>query len=88
MKSGFKNPIESKVKPKSMKSPWDFTCPEYDQRTSKFVNAGSHYGVGFTNPIGHKGKPKMTVDTMPMGNVNTMRVDEIPLKNLPIDMEI
>ena len=87
MKSGFKDPIEPKVKQKSMTSPWDFTCPDYDQRTSIFTNAGSHYGVGFKSPVGHTGNPKMRADTLPYGRVNTMKVDQIPTKNLPIDME-
>ncbi len=82
MKSGFKDPIAIKnQKPKDKpvdgkKSPWDFTCPQYDQRSSCFVNAGTHYGVGHNQPIGHSGNPKERVDVMPMGRVNTMRDDD------------
>jgi hypothetical protein len=58
------------------KSPWDFRCPQYDQRSSNFVNAGTHYGVGIDQPIGHTGKPKMRVDVLPFGRISTMRDDE------------
>lgn len=82
MKSGFKNPIaikrqEPKDHPKSGKnSPWDFRCPQYDERSSSFVNAGSHYGVGHKNPVGHTNDPKMFAPTLPYGHVKTMRDDE------------
>lgn len=79
---GFKDPIKIKTqrpecKPKDGKnSPWDFRCPEYDQRSSNFVSAGTNYGVGHKQPVGHIGNPKQRVDTLPYGNVETMRVDE------------
>lgn len=82
MKSGFKDPIAPKnQKPKDKpvdgkKSPWDFTCPQYDQRSSCFLNAGTDYGVGHTQPVCHEGNPKSKVDTLPYGRVNTMKVDE------------
>jgi len=82
MKSGFNDPIaiknqKPKDKPKDGKNtPWDFTCPQYDQRSSSFVNAGTHYGVGHKQPVGHSSTPKQRVPTMPFGNVNTMKVDE------------
>lgn len=80
MKSGFKDPIaiknqSPKDKPVDGKnSPFDFTCPQYDQRSSCFVNAGTHYGVGHRQPVG-----KMSASNngpIPYGNVQTMRVDE------------
>lgn len=82
MKSGFKDPTAIKAqKPKDQpvdgkNTPWDFRCPQYDQRSSCFVNAGTEYGVGHRQPVGHEGNPKERVDVMPMGKVNTMRVDE------------
>jgi hypothetical protein len=84
MKSGFKDPIAIKKQhPKdhpegyNAKNWWDFTCPQYDQRSSNFVNAGTHYGIGHTQPIGHEGNPKQHVDVMPMTRKsNTMRDDE------------
>ena len=83
MKSGFSDPIGIKnQKPKDKpvdgkKSPWDFTCPQYDQRSSCFVNAGTNYGVGHNQPVGHKGNPKKVVSVLPQSKVNTMEVDEI-----------
>lgn len=71
MKSGFSDPIEiKKQKPKDepqdgKNSPWDFRCPQYDQRHSCFVSAGTNYGVGHKNPVGHKGNPKSEVATLP-----------------------
>ena len=82
MKSGFKEPTAIKNQkpmdePKDgKKSPWDFRCPQYDQRSSCFVNAGTHYGVGHKQPVGHEDNPKVRVPTMPFGRVNTMEVDE------------
>jgi len=82
MKSGFSDPDRIKTqkpedKPKDGKnSPWDFRCPQYDQRSSSFVNAGTHYGVGINQPVGHEGNPKTSSPVLPMGRVNTMIVDE------------
>jgi len=80
--SGFSDPAKIKTqreddKPKDGKnSPWDFRCPQYDQRSSIFINAGTNYGVGLRQPIGHSGNPKDKVATLPYGRVETMRVDE------------
>ncbi len=82
-KSGFSDPARIKhQKPEDKpidgkKSPWDFRCPQYDQRSSNFVNAGTHYGVGINQPVGHSGNPKERVDVLPYGRVETMRVDEV-----------
>ena len=86
MESGFKDPIKIKKQhPKDQpkdkykdtgKNPWDFRCPQYDQRSSCFVNAGTHYGVGHNQPVGHSGKPKMKAEVLPFGRPNTMEVDE------------
>jgi len=82
-KSGFADPDRIKSqrpedKPKDGKnSPWDFRCPQYDQRSSNFVNAGTHYGVGINQPVGHFGNPKQKVDVLPFGRPTTMRVDEV-----------
>lgn len=82
-KSGFKDPVAIKKqreidKPVDGKnSPWDFRCPQYDQRSSNFINAGTHYGVAHRQPVGHKGNPKATVDVLPQGKVKTMVVDDV-----------
>ncbi len=83
MKTGFKEPNSIKKQdPKDQpvdgkKSPWDFRCPQYDQRSSCFVNAGTHYGVGMNQPVGHEGNPKVRVDTLPYGRINTMKVADV-----------
>ena len=83
MKSGFNDPAKiKKQEPKSRpeegkNSPWDFTCPSYDERSSCFVNAGTQYGVGHKQPVGHHGDPKQRVDTLPFGRPSTMEVDEV-----------
>ena len=84
MKTGFNDPIKVK-EGKSMKSPWDFTCPDYDERSSCYVNAGSHYGVSHKQPVGHEGNPKNMSPVLPKGRVNTMEVDEVPNKNLKFE---
>lgn len=82
MKTGFKEPNaikkqDPKDKPvDGKKTPWDFTCPQYDQRSSCFVNAGTHYGIAHRQPVGHKGNPKQKAPTLPFGRPNTMEVDE------------
>jgi hypothetical protein len=81
-KSGFADPDRIKYQKEECKpqdgknSPWDFRCPQYDQRSSNFINAGTHYGVGINQPVGHHGNPKDKVDVLPYGRVSTMRVDQ------------
>src|ERR1700728_3632625 len=81
-KSGMADPIAIKNQnepnePKDgIKSPWDFRCPQYDQRSSSFINAGTHYGVGHRQPIGHEGNPKETVAVLPQGRKNTTQDDD------------
>ena len=82
-KSQFEDPARIKEQnPKDkpvdgVKSPWDFRCPQYDQRSSDFVNAGTHYGVGIKQPIGREGNPKSSADDiLPKGRGNTTRDDE------------
>lgn len=85
MESGFRDPIKIKKQhptdhPKDGKKTW-WECqqPQYDQRSSCFVNTGTHYGVGHRQPVGtekesgHFGSGKV----IPFGRVDTMRVDEV-----------
>jgi len=81
MKTGFKDPI-APPEGKEKKSPWDFRAPLYDERTSCYVDAGSHYGVGHKNPVGHKGPAKQHVDTLPFGRIKTMEDDSVARKKL------
>lgn len=82
-KSGFYDPDRIKEQnPKDkpvdgVNSPWDFRCPQYDQRSSNFVNAGTHYGVGINQPVGHFGNPKSTVPCLPQTRVNTLQDDDL-----------
>jgi hypothetical protein len=80
MKSGFKDPdaIKKQVpndKPVDGKNtPWDYRCPQYDQRSSCFVKAGTNYGVGLRQPVGTETHTNESI--IPKGRVNTMRIDE------------
>jgi hypothetical protein len=82
-KSGFFDPDRIKEQNKKdqpkdgLRSPWDFRCPQYDQRSSNFVNAGTHYGIAMKQPIGHKGNPKKTVLSLPTSRVDTQQVDDL-----------
>lgn len=81
MKSGFHDPIAPKsIKPPhtpvdGKNSPWDFRAPEYDQRSSCFVKAGTDYGVGFKQPVGTESVSGKSA--VPYGRIDTMKVDEI-----------
>ncbi len=84
MKKNFKDTIPDLPNTPS-KSPWDFTCPDYDQRSSCFVNAGSHHGVGYKQPVGtlkHNNK-----GAVPVGKGMGMTTDYVPMKNLVIELE-
>lgn len=85
MKTGFHDPIAIKNEKKT--KPYSFEQPKYDERSSCFVNTGSHYGVGHRQPVGHDGKVKQSVPCMPMGRVNTLRVDSKSMKNESLDIE-
>ncbi len=76
MKTKFPNPIDKAFK-KEKSSPWNFEQPHYDQRSSCFVNAGSNYGVGHKQPVGHKGNPKTEVPCLPHNKKLGMEVDEV-----------
>ena len=82
MRTGFSDPVSIKKqkpedKPKEDKnSPWDFRCPQYDERTSCFINAGTHYGVAHKQPVGREGNPKGMVNVLPFGRVATLKVTD------------
>ena len=75
-KTGFKDPARSNIKEENKKSPWNFDQPPYDERTSCYVNAGSEYGVGKTQPVGRKGNPKTTAPCLP-ANQHNLESDHI-----------
>lgn len=60
-----KNQKPADKHPEGNKFPWGFKCPQYDERTSCFIDAGTNYGIGFSQPIGHEGNPKS--EGVPMG---------------------
>lgn len=66
-KMPFKDPVVDHTPTKTMKSPWDFTTPEYDERSSCFISAGADHGVGHKQPVGHKGNPSNNHKTIPLG---------------------
>lgn len=37
----------------------------YDERSGRFINRGSDYGVGHKQPLGHEGVPKQVVPALP-----------------------
>lgn len=81
MKTGFNDPIVAKSG-KKYKSSWNFRCPSYDERTSCYVNAGSHHGIGHRQPVGHEGSPKSHAPTLPYGRPKTMETSYIPPRQL------
>lgn len=78
MKSGFKDRTEIKSqhpkdKPVDGKdTPWEFPKPEYDQRSSCFVNCGTNYGVGVKQPVGTENITNSYA--VPLGRADTMKV--------------
>ncbi len=86
MKTGFKGPLKPE-KTQKKEAPWDFHQPQRDDSTSCYVNAGSHYGTGMAQPVGHKGEPKMFVEALPYGRVETMVTHYNLSDNLPIEVQ-
>ena len=82
-KSGFSDRDRIKEQNKkelpkdSICSPWDFSCPQYDQRSSSFINVGSHYGIGRTQPVGREGNPKQVVSALPQTRIKTQQTDDL-----------
>lgn len=82
MKSGFHDPIGIKkhepkdTTPKTNQKVWNYEAPDYDERSSCFVNTGTHYGVGHKQPVGHTGNPKQHSPCLPFGRVHTEKTDE------------
>jgi len=73
-KTGFNDPIAAKPPKAGKKTPWSFDCPKYDDRTQ--IRAGSTWGVGHKNPVGHEGNPKKEAATLPFGRPKTLSVHE------------
>lgn len=86
MKTGFPNPIE-KTTHKSQRNPWNFDQPPYDERSSCYINTGSHHGVGHRQPVGHTGNPKQQVPCLPKNHRKGMQVSKIPNNNLRLEID-
>lgn len=74
--TGFKNALKPSkgISQDKIDKTWDFMQPSYDERSSCFMNAGTHHGVGHKQPVGtHEVSSKLAV---PYGRPNTMKVDE------------
>lgn len=65
MEKNFADPIAPKKAEKKANPFWSFECPPYDERSSCFVNAGSYYGIGHKQPVGHSDDPKQIVGVLP-----------------------
>lgn len=72
MDNKFKNPVKGSERKEKKDTPWDYKQPCYDERSSWFLNAGTDYGVGHVNPVGHTGEPKQRVATLPYGKGHGM----------------
>lgn len=85
--TNFKDPIAPK-KPKKHINMWNFDQPEYDQRSSCFMQAGTCYGTGFNQPVGREGAPKQRAEVLPFGRPKTMRTDRVyKFENTNLDIE-
>lgn len=82
----FKGPLQPK-KVEKKKAPWDFRMPEYDQRTSCYVNAGSHYGEGKMQPVGHASGASLYSDAMPMESGTKVMEDLSYRRNMDIEVQ-
>lgn len=86
MKTGFTGPLQPK-KTQEKKNPWDFRMPDYDSRTSCYTNAGSSYGVGMKQPVGHAANGKLEVPCLP-NTAKTIRSEyDMSTQNLPLDIQ-
>jgi len=72
METGFQDPIKIQ-KPQKKRGLWNYEAPLYDERSSCYVSAGTDYGVGHKQPVGHSGNPKR--DVIP-------RTDEVKTQSL------
>lgn len=57
---------------KSVEFPEHFKQPKYDERSSCYVNAGEHHGVGKRQPVGSK--EHSMKGAVPVGRIETLRV--------------
>lgn len=83
MKTGFKDRTE--ITEKKSPNPWNFDQPDYDERSSCFINAGTHYGVGKAQPVGKiTASDKSPIPTGVHVKMETDYIDRNPKSNLDI----
>ena len=70
---------------KTIDSPWDFSCPPYDQRSSNYINAGRHFGVGKRQPVGSA--EYSAKGGVPFGRGKQMETDQAPRYNLKVNLQ-
>ena len=62
----FEQPIKPRGTKKKIKSPFEFSAPNYDQRSGPSVPAGDYYGTGYRNPMGKmRENPNPEISTFP-----------------------
>jgi hypothetical protein len=86
MKNDSKKVIDPEVKGKKIKSPFDFEAPPYDERSSVFINAGTHQGLGKTQPVGHIGNAKETCRCLPQKS-KTILKNNGDMRNIQMDIQ-
>lgn len=68
---------------KMVPNPWDCKKPDYDQRSGRFIECGTNYGVGKRQPVGSmNGKSS---DVVPMGKVDTMKLGVETPKRIAVE---
>jgi hypothetical protein len=82
----FKGPLQPKKEEKK-KAPWDFRMPEYDERTSCYVNTGSHYGSGKRQPVGHSSGASLNSSALPSGAATKVLEDVSYRRNLDVEVQ-
>jgi hypothetical protein len=60
---------------KEIESPWNFSCPVYDNRSGCSISAGTNYGVGKKTPTGTYSNKRSS--PIPMGRIDTKKVGYI-----------
>ncbi len=68
MKSKFVDRLAPKKidRPYEKSDPYPMKTMEYRNRSGGFIRAGQDFGTGVNQPVGHFGKPKETVECLPM----------------------
>ena len=74
----FADPIRDKASKKTTHSYWQHKQPQYDERSSCYINAGTDHKVGYKQPVGHHGDANRLSDVLPQ---HVMTIDPRPNPN-------